>query len=1086
MNDVINYFGISSLMIILEQERKHWLLHTWKKNTVQDKQTGEKFIGVLDNKGSHIDIESSKLGVQYNILGSVRFTDNGINNVLETDVSPFPYTNGMDGALIQRIVSSQYVVSSDTRVHYSIKFSNCEVITIPFAGSNGSSDVYPFQWLKTTTVPTMVLGNGTEKPCNITGGTNCVYYYPLTNSLQPLPLTNPSSGVYQTGMVSSDAYVGYPLYWFTCDEFKEVNRITCDVEGYFVPGNNGSSTKNNVSLYTGFKTPGNQPLSSFKILVTGNGFDNTNADFSKPLNKVIKLRNVNTNADTTVTLSSDTDFVMTMVRDIGWTYVDGNTYQIPLSTFNNNGTSPLIPCLNIDVHITNVTNLDTSDSGSTGLYMYADLSDNTDNEYVNGLFEFDGLPAHLDEHKKETVVMYAVHNTPDAATSTDRQTAAIILDPGIINNEDPDDPTSNTYMDGRAYVISNDSIEYENNATTDHPKPARTVARICDIPTSVVQLTNITGIAPSPVVDKKYVRNECSYTEDDKDRLYNTLTTRWVRPVHVNSQNVPIKDTDLNEDDNQFVFRNFEALTAVDLVGHNNFRYLEQLNPVVDPQNVAVNAIVDRGSGYIVNDYGKIYVGGFGFTYIVSEVDASGAVQSVAISPDEDIDINLSNFDMTEGNTGITVAYGTSPLSGTGTGLRISMIITDYPDILTKQGEIYTDLFALCCDESGLWLYAYNINPRSTNVPKLGFWEKVIKISEYEDSQINTSKGNISINEAYINSVLPTNHEIPISLSTNNQTQVNIDAITTTAFINIVDKHHSPLVNGSNSVDMNKFVSINPVRSIRASQKTFENILYLLRQREVLSFDSYLLWRWEDPTDSRNMKFDYCIIRRAFNNYVSTDDVSMLPDNQLRYKKFVHTNNGTTVTWNIDEAGNMVWVYNPFSTVIEKYTMDDVSQVHVEYKKSTWRDVEILNGTMNDVVDENGKLLWNIATNNPAQSPHNLSSDDVFYQQPEYVNLTDCIVGADVDSIILNHQPMGSWALVYPRTHSYTIKSNNLDTNINLVPMHVIRTSNIAQNAQVKDDNGNDITDYTVTLDQSSSGLTFKAYDKRTNTWITL
>lgn len=1080
MNDVLNYMGISSLTIILEQERKHWLMHTWKKNTVQDKQTGETFIGIVDNKGSHIDIESSKLGVQYNILSEVRFTDNEMNNVLTTDISPFPYSSGMDGALIQRIISSQYVISSDSRQNYSIKFTDCEVVTIPFAGSNGSSDVYPFRWIKTTTVPTMVLGNSVEKPCNVTGATNCTFYYPLEESLQPLPLTNTSSGTYVTAMVTSDAYIGYPIYWYNCDEFKEVNRITMSEDGYLVPGNVGTSTKNSIYLYTGFKTPGNLPTSSFKIIVNGI-FDHTNADFNKKLDNVIILRNVNTNADTEIGLSSDSDFDITMVRDVGWSYVNSTTYEIALRTFDNDGTSPLIPCLHVSMQLKDVTNLDTFDSGSTGLYMYADLSQNTDNEYVNGLFEFDGLPSHLDENKKETVVMYAVHNTPDAASPTDKQTAAIILDPGVIENEDPD-----TLMNGRAYVISNDPTEYENNSIAEHPKPARTVARICDIPTSVVQLTNITGIAPSPVVDKKYVRNECSYTEDDKDRLYNTLTTRWVRPIHVNSENVPIKDTDLNEDDNQFVFRNFNALKAVDLVGHNNFRYLTQLNPVVDPYDVSINAISDRGSGYAVNDNGKIYVGGFGFTYIVTEVDTNGAVQAATISPDDDTLINLSNFDMTEGMTGITVPYGTSPLEGSGTGLRLSFVISDYADILTKPGEIYTDLFALCCDDSGLWLYAYNINNRSTNVPKLGFWEKVIKISEYENSEINTSKGSISISEAYINSVLPTNHEIQVAKNESYQSPVNIDAITTTSFINVVDKLHSPLSTGSNSVDINKFISVENVHTITASQKTFENILYVLRQSNALTYDSYLLWRWQDTSDSRNLKFDYCIIRRSFNNYITTDSISMLPDNGLRYKKFVHTNNGTTATWNIDTVGNMVWVYNPSSVINEKYSLDEVGQLHIDYKKSSWKDVEIHNGDVNSVVDENGNLLWNIATNNPSQVNYTPSGTDPIYQQPDYVNLNDCVVGAKVDNIVSQHCPMGSWSLVFPRTHEYTLKSNNLDTNINLVPMHIIRTNNMAQNAQIKDDNGNNINDYTVTLDQSSNGLSFKAFDKRTGLWISI
>ena len=63
---------------------------------------------------------------------------------------------------------------------------------------------------------------------------------------------------------------------------------------------------------------------------------------------------------------------------------------------------------------------------------------------------------------------------------------------------------------------------------------SRTVARICDIPTSIVQLTGISGVSPASVVDPKYVRSEASFSEEDKDRLYNDiLASRWVRPVHL-------------------------------------------------------------------------------------------------------------------------------------------------------------------------------------------------------------------------------------------------------------------------------------------------------------------------------------------------------------------------------------------------------------------------------------------------------------------------------------------------------------------------------------------------------------------------
>ena len=71
----------------------------------------------------------------------------------------------------------------------------------------------------------------------------------------------------------------------------------------------------------------------------------------------------------------------------------------------------------------------------------------------------------------------------------------------------------------RVYYISNDPIEYENNATSDCVKPGRTLARICDIPTDFSQLQHLDGYSPTFVADKKYVRAECDYSWDDANRI---------------------------------------------------------------------------------------------------------------------------------------------------------------------------------------------------------------------------------------------------------------------------------------------------------------------------------------------------------------------------------------------------------------------------------------------------------------------------------------------------------------------------------------------------------------------------------------
>ena len=58
--------GYNNLSIILEQERRHWLMKTDKNKQIQDSLTGDIFHGTVDNLGSDIIIESKKLPYKYN------------------------------------------------------------------------------------------------------------------------------------------------------------------------------------------------------------------------------------------------------------------------------------------------------------------------------------------------------------------------------------------------------------------------------------------------------------------------------------------------------------------------------------------------------------------------------------------------------------------------------------------------------------------------------------------------------------------------------------------------------------------------------------------------------------------------------------------------------------------------------------------------------------------------------------------------------------------------------------------------------------------------------------------------------------
>ena len=217
--------------------------------------------------------------------------------------------------------------------------------------------------------------------------------------------------------------------------------------------------------------------------------------------------------------------------------------------------------------------------------------------------------------------------------------SALLLDPGKPKTSDEEEFSNDER--GRIYYLSNDPAIYENNATTDNPKPPRTLARICDIPTSILQLTNITGLSPTTVVDKDYVHTDASYSESDRNRLYNILSSKWVRPNALDSDGNKISDK--YENSNDFIFSSIVDLNSVDLVNHNDFRRYINLNPSVDAHKVSVGLIYSPGSLYKPGDIGTVIVGGFAFNYTVesaTDIDESnqtgGAVTKVVISPSQE------------------------------------------------------------------------------------------------------------------------------------------------------------------------------------------------------------------------------------------------------------------------------------------------------------------------------------------------------------------------------------------------------------------------------------------------------------------
>ena len=260
---------------------------------------------------------------------------------------------------------------------------------------------------------------------------------------------------------------------------------------------------------------------------------------------------------------------------------------------------------------------------------------------------------------------------------------------------------------GRAYIISNDEAAYVNNACLpdEEKKPDRTFARICDIPTDFTQLTNIKGIAPTVVIDKDYIRTECNFTTNYKDIVYNSknkikllqyLNDSMVWPSYINIEREDVKAT----------------------MDEKYPRYVN-LNDKIDISNDSITFSIANGASgkdYKVDDTFIMYIGGISTRGIVTGVDSSGVVTSIAFLPNNTTRPTFSESKIARSNLAAReTSYITTTTSGNGTGLTITMSIPENIWNVTemKPSTIYpkyvSDVFALYQDDfKNIWVYTFD------------------------------------------------------------------------------------------------------------------------------------------------------------------------------------------------------------------------------------------------------------------------------------------------------------------------------------------------------------------------------------------
>lgn len=1126
-NEIMWLLGYNGLSVILDQERKHWLLKTDKKKQIQDDKTGDIFQGQIDNLGSEIIIESEKLPYKINDTSSITFTPETVNDVIVSAYSALPYSAMMNGLMFARITSQIYPRPSSEGVeykNYKLELEDCSIQTVLFGGSSSSSDVFAGKWLKTTTPPSLLMlddvGEYSIRQVINISSDNVTYYYPLESSLQALGVKRIAGRTYQTDAVNSNKYIGYPLFWFTCDATNTGPTITFGEDNENIDGNQlvfasnaGNESKYRAKLFIDIDghmdaTPSRALSDQYTIRCYSDGnFNNSSADYNIPLD-ITRLSFVNNSSGnvTPFDISFKGNTTVTMSKINGWRYVSNSIYEIDMSVFDNNcldiSHSALLPIF--DVHLDESIPYYISndmDLGVAGISINAaDFSDSM-MEYPHQLGKWDGIPERLNSMEGSTpqhLSIYAIHNTPFYSEDipSSRQVAAILLDPGAVKVDQSSTELSEDER-GRAYLISNDDITYENNALAEHPKPARTVARICDIPTSVTDFMNVSGLVPISVVDQSYVRSEVSYTEEDRERLLNTLASRIVRPIHLDNTGHRIIDQNGGED-NEYIFNTIEGLNSVDLVSFNNFRRWINLNPKVDTSKIKLSQIVEAGSGYKINDTGIIYIGGCALDYLVKKVSSSGGVTEVSVVPhDLDIPISLSNFNMVEGNSGYTKIYGTTPTEGSdGTGLKITLMIEDYETIITQQEKIYDDLIAFVRMNDGLKMFKYIIR-EDTQYGEGGTWVEYTTIAEFEVSTTDKHEGNVSSSDAYMNAIIPGFKQIIAGYHETDNEMIVLNTMTTSSFINIIDEGYSPITQVGNipdvvddrkRVDINKWISLGWLHG-ESKSRTNESVLEYIKGKNQLYFDSYIIWNWTSTNE--NIKtFDYLITRRALNNYRSTDSVTSLPKNELYTDSYVHTNPSTTVVWDVKNIGPMMWIYSTSYDKHEIYHIDpDTQDLYIEYSneetsgKMEWDEIEIGNGMTLDAYDDNGKLKYYIFSNSMVENPMFVPPVGKPYLQPDY----ECIAApGDVRENV--PRPKGNWQLVFPRVNMYSLTNQQTGVSHRSMKLSLLQTIKgrditVHGDDKVQDQYGNIVNKKCVVINETQEGATLSIFNSETGNW---
>ena len=268
---------------------------------------------------------------------------------------------------------------------------------------------------------------------------------------------------------------------------------------------------------------------------------------------------------------------------------------------------------------------------------------------------------------------------------------------------------------GRVYLSSNESTDYVNNKSATKPKPDRTVARICDIPTDLSQLISIKMVSPTLLIDPRYTRTEANFSKEDRSRVLQMkndgvfIRGRKQRPDRYPELVYESKDILTAATDKEYLTDKFPSYTKLD-ESIMIEPYIDTSGPLSPYGNEYNWTVMDSDKNFQVGDVLKGYIGGRVIRGVVKTVSSSGMIRELDDGGlyDEDSEYNtdpitIPILNLTSRSLYIQLTVESRYSTSTGSVAYVMFLISDeeWASLLPEIDGPVENIHALYKDENG-------------------------------------------------------------------------------------------------------------------------------------------------------------------------------------------------------------------------------------------------------------------------------------------------------------------------------------------------------------------------------------------------